>query len=305
MRSVLTYIRQYALAMDKRVFALVTVYTAVLIFLNYHYHIDDQVDQMDNFRDIFFGRYLIFFFAFIVPYAAYALIGRKDYFRHGLFVLLAVLAPAIFALKASLSIDLPLDPGSDIDYWNKVVYWPFLLVMMLAILWTTWTLTSGERPLYGFSTRNMKWRPYAIMLLIMVPLIAIASTQADFQHHYPKIQNIAAATALAEIPTWKKLLFEISYGSDFVSIELFFRGFLVIAFVRWAGRDAILPMACFYCTIHFGKPMAECISSYFGGMLLGILVYNTRSILGGLMVHLGIAWMMEAGGFIGNFFFHK
>jgi phosphoserine aminotransferase len=35
-------------------------------------------------------------------------------------------------------------------------------------------------------------------------------------------------------------------------------------------------------------------------MILGIVVYNTRSILGGLMVHLGIAWLMEIGGYIGN-----
>ena len=102
-------------------------------------------------------------------------------------------------------------------------------------------------------------------------------------------------------PGWLyKLLFELSYGSDFFSVEIFFRGFLVIGFIKWVGKDAILPMACFYCTIHFGKPMGECISSYFGGLLLGIVAYNTRSIYGGLMVHLGIAWLMEIGGYIGN-----
>ena len=74
----------------------------------------------------------------------------------------------------------------------------------------------------------------------------------------------------------------------------------VIGFIKWVGKDAILPMACFYCTIHFGKPMGECISSYFGGLLLGIVACNTRSIYGGLMVHLGIAWLMEIGGYIGN-----
>jgi hypothetical protein len=75
----------------------------------------------------------------------------------------------------------------------------------------------------------------------------------------------------------------------------------VLAFVRFAGQDAILPMAVFYCSIHFGKPLAECISSFFGGMLLGIVVYHTKSIWGGLMVHLGIAWLMEAGAVIGNY----
>ena len=101
---------------------------------------------------------------------------------------------------------------------------------------------------------------------------------------------------------WHELLFELSYGSDFIGIEIFFRGFLVLAFIKWAGKDAILPMAVFYCSIHFGKPLGECISSYFGGIILGIVSLNTRTIWGGLAVHLGIAWLMELGGYIGNKF---
>jgi hypothetical protein len=60
----------------------------------------------------------------------------------------------------------------------------------------------------------------------------------------------------------------------------------------------IIPVACFYCTIHLGKPMGEAISSFFGGTILGIVVYNTGSIWGGLIVHLGTAWMMELGGWL-------
>jgi hypothetical protein len=39
---------------------------------------------------------------------------------------------------------------------------------------------------------------------------------------------------------------------------------------------------------------------FFGGLILGIVVYHTRTIVGGLMVHLGIAWMMELGGYLGH-----
>ena len=100
-------------------------------------------------------------------------------------------------------------------------------------------------------------------------------------------------------------MYEISYGLDFVSIELFFRGFLVIGFIRFEGINTILPMAVFYCTIHFGKPLAECISSYFGGIILGVLAYRTKLILGGLMVHLGLAWMMEIGGYASLLYFNS
>jgi membrane protease YdiL (CAAX protease family) len=113
------------------------------------------------------------------------------------------------------------------------------------------------------------------------------------------LKQVAFIDAYSTQPWWHKLLFELSYGIDFVTIELFFRGFLVLAFVRHAGEEAILPMAVFYCSIHFGKPLAECISSFFGGIILGVVVYKTGSITGGLVVHLGIAWLMEIGGYVG------
>ena len=140
------------------------------------------------------------------------------------------------------------------------------------------------------------------MLLIMVPLVAAASTQPDFLAIYPKLKNIAFLSEEKNHGLYK-ILYELSYGTDFFTIELFFRGFLVLAFTKWFGRDAILPMALFYCTIHFGKPLGECISSFFGGIILGVVTYNTRSIWGGLMVHLGIAWLMELAGYMGTIIF--
>ncbi|HZE84189.1 MAG TPA: CPBP family intramembrane glutamic endopeptidase, partial [Puia sp.] len=158
----------------------------------------------------------------------------------------------------------------------------------------------GKSNFFGFTGRGFSSRPYFLILLFLLPLIALASTQHDFLLTYPKVKTIAFINGYAH-PSWPwKLLFEISYGLDFVSIELFFRGFLVIGLAQWAGRDAILPMAAFYCTIHFGKPLGECISSFFGGMALGVIAWRTRSILGGLIVHLGLAWLMEIGGWIGN-----
>jgi membrane protease YdiL (CAAX protease family) len=117
------------------------------------------------------------------------------------------------------------------------------------------------------------------------------------------VKNIAFISGYTR-PAWPwQLLFELSYGLDFVSIELLFRGFLVIGLARWLGADVLLPMAVFYCTIHFGKPLGECIFSFFGGLALGMIALRTRSIMGGLMVHLGLAWMMEAGGWLGNLYF--
>ncbi len=298
MRLIISNIRQYFYETDNRVLALVSLFTGLLVFANYHYGIDDSISQSNSFPIAFISRYSIFLAAFAIPYLLYAFFKKENYACNPRFITLLLIAPAIFSLKTSLSISANIAANDNQnDYWNHVIYWPLHLIIIGIILFIIWKIFDKDQPFYGIKSKGINWKPYFIMLLIMVPLIAAASTQPDFLAMYPKIKTITEDGGTG-ITWWQKLLFELSYGTDFISIELFFRGFLILAFIKWAGKDAILPMACFYCTIHFGKPLAECISSYFGGIILGIVVYHTRSILGGLIVHLGIAWMMEVGGYI-------
>jgi hypothetical protein len=301
MKLITWYIKEYFYATEKRILAVVTVFTGILIFLNYQFGIDGAISRYGPFTVSFISRYFIFLTAFAVPYGLYALLKKEKYIRQPLFIFLLLLAPAIFSLKTSLNVHFNFSTG-DIEnkYWNRILYWPVHLVVIISILLIVWKIFEKNQPFYGIKLKGISWKPYFLMLLIMLPLIAAASTQADFLAMYPKVKVLAGNNSEMAITWWQKLLFEISYGTDFISVELFFRGFLILAFIKWAGKDAILPMACFYCTIHFGKPLAECISSYFGGIILGVVVYHTRSIFGGLMVHLGIAWLMELGGLLGN-----
>ena len=43
-----------------------------------------------------------------------------------------------------------------------------------------------------------------------------------------------------------------------------------------------------YMMLHFGEPLAETMSSVFGGAILGLLSLRTNSIFGGVLVHMGI-----------------
>lgn len=273
---------------------------ALCIFVNYYFSLDDSI-RKNSFAVKLIAWTLVFALVFGVPWLVYRLLLKRNYTGNPFFLLLFLIAPLLFAIKLSLDIHFQFsaEPSWN-NYWNHIVYWPLLLLMMVFFLFITRKLSGAEKPFYGLTTRGVKWKPYFLMLLIMLPLIALASTQSDFQAVYPKLRSVEAIFHDERTTWWHKLLFELSYGSDFFTIELFFRGFLILAFIKWAGKDAILPMACFYCSIHFGKPLGECISSYFGGLILGAIVYNTRSIHGGLLVHLGIAWMMEAGGYLGS-----
>ena len=301
MKKIVRYIRDYAAGTDKRLFMLSTVFIGVFIFINYRFRLNYHINSLPEPLQ-YAGWYAVFFLAFSFAYLCNALLNGKKELKQRSFLVLLLLAPLLFAWKMAFDMELDLSPNRfQNNYWNQVLYWPYKLVGMTAALWLVWKLRREDQPFYGCSLHNFKARPYWIMLLIMVPLVAAASTQPDFLAVYPKLKNVAYLRHLPDSGLYK-LLFELSYGSDFVGIELFFRGFLVLAFVWYAGQGAILPMALFYCTIHFGKPLGECISSYFGGLLLGIVTYHTRTIAGGLMVHLGIAWMMELGGYLGNLY---
>jgi hypothetical protein len=248
----------------------------------------------------FFYRYIIFLIAFAVPYF-FCLLQGKNYFKNRTILFLVLLCPAIFSLKMTMSTQSHLSDNYAWDYYlNQVIYWPMRLVVVAFILFFIWKLFYSKESFFGLTVKNFNWKPYILMLFIMVPLIVAASTQPDFLTLYPKFRDVDWVLYNVNNQWFYNLLYELSYGTDFITVELFFRGFLVLAFIKVAGKDAILPMACFYCTIHFGKPLGECISSYFGGIILGIIVYNTKSIVGGLVVHLGIAWLMELGGYIGN-----
>jgi hypothetical protein len=298
MKQIIGFIKEYYNEVNKPVLLSCTLFIAGLIYFNYQHGLEYRlIKQITAFP----GHFLIYLAAFIIPHFALFL-KRKQYesISPGFLVCL-VAAPIIFAFKVSMNTTINVSGNEHWNhYWNTIIYWPMRMITMVAILAVFRIIFNKKENFYGLSVKKINYTPYLIMLLIMLPLIAIASAQPDFLSVYPKMKEIIPLHDEAT-PNWLyKLLFQLSYGSDFFSVEIFFRGFLIIGFIKWVGKDAILPMACFYCTIHFGKPLGECISSYFGGLLLGIVAYNTRSIYGGLMVHLGIAWLMELGGYLGN-----
>ena len=151
---------------------------------------------------------------------------------------------------------------------------------------------------YGMAPKRKGLVLYALLLALMIPLITLASFQPDFLASYPTYHD-TNANEFFGVPEWvTALIYELCYGWDFVPTELLFRGFLVIGMSRVLGRGAVLPMVVWYCSIHFGRPLGEAVSSLFGGYLLGVLALSTRSIWGGLLIHIGIAWGMEIAAFL-------
>lgn len=162
-----------------------------------------------------------------------------------------------------------------------------------ALVVAFWRCFDRDRPLYGLRRGGFELRPYLWILLPLAAAVSWASTRPDFLATYPRHDPGPEMELwnLSRAEVWT--IFEFCYGADFIFTELFFRGLLVLGMARWLGPGAVMPMTVWYAFIHVSKPLGELIGSIFGGWALGVLALRTRSILGGVVLHLGLAYMME------------
>jgi hypothetical protein len=309
MISFFDYFVAYWRRNSKASFWITVLLLAVLIAINYTIGIERRIQGLGHWYFVYAGQAVFFGAVVAIVWALQARCGGAVISK-GLLRLLGV-AVLLFSAKMvhwDLSSWLPGSPGSLLNrYCVIVTQLPAKLLLFLVAFWIIWKAGwlaasegGGFHSAVGLETKEFHAGPYFGLLLLLVPLVALASTQPDFLQVYPKVKNIAFMSNYPGQLWPRQAAYELSYGLDFLSIELFFRGLLVIGLVRYAGEQAILPMAAWYCTIHFGKPLGECVTSFIGGMALGVLAYRTRSVLGGLIVHLGLAWLMEVGGWVGR-----
>ncbi|MBC8044703.1 MAG: CPBP family intramembrane metalloprotease [Rhizobacter sp.] len=166
-----------------------------------------------------------------------------------------------------------------------------------------------ERParknFYGVTTQGFDAKPYFQMLLFMLPLLVWASFQPHFLQTYPRYRTGEAEAVLGLSPYFTVSVYELSYVLQFVALEIFFRGFIVMVLSRFIGAGAVAVMVSLYVFIHFDKPLAETIGSFFGGYILGVLSLRTGSVLGGMIAHIGVALGMEALAFLQLYVFGR
>lgn len=127
---------------------------------------------------------------------------------------------------------------------------------------------------------------YALMFVAFSPVVVVASLSDSFRDTYP-FYRIANRSHF-DLWTWEAL-----YVIQFISLEFFFRGFLLESLRRVIGSNAIFVMIVPYCMIHFSKPMPETLGAIGAGLILGTLAMRTRSIWGGVLIHCAVAISMD------------
>lgn len=150
---------------------------------------------------------------------------------------------------------------------------------------------------FGLSfSKDTRIKPYWVLLIVALILVSISTVSAGMSSYYPVFKRAGIYRHGSELglPDWLSVgLFELTYASNFITVELLFRGLFVFCLGKFLGKQAILPMAACYMVFHFGKPLPETISSFFGGYMLGVFAYYTRNTWGGIILHIGTALFME------------
>jgi len=302
MKSILGYFtRFWKKDFDPLIYGLTALGLVIAISLNYSFDFEDSILDSQHGKWYSWPFYFFYFAgAYFFVILLYYLLRKETrslftnrFWMKSLFILLLLSFKSYFYFHQLLPLkSLPYqDYYAAIKIINRLVN---LSIYIFGLVLFYKFLEVENKTWYGITRKGFNWKPYLVMLLVMVPLIGWASTQADFLEVYPKFRPEYFQTNY-----WKYFaVFEPLYLGEFIMVEWVFRGFLIVGMVKLLGHRAILPMVVLYCVFHFGKPLGECIGSIFGGYILGVIAYYSRSIWGGILIHMGIAALMDAGAII-------
>jgi len=277
----------------------VLLFLAISIWLNYYYNIERSVIGYRSWRSVG-GFFLlqIFPFLFVILMQCFfksdwSIFGNIDFW----FIVLFGFFFLAFSRGFPYTLDLArLAPNEIFPFAARTIMKGkrlLTIIIPLFIFYLVFRSKYGYNSFFGLAFKNVHFQPYIILLLCMIPLVYFASLSKGFLSHYPIYKDSSAHLYLGVPKSVVVGIWEFIYGFSFIAVELFFRGFLVLGLAFLLGKEAILPMAATYVFLHFGKPMGETISSFFGGYILGILALYSGNIWGGVVVHVGIAWLME------------
>jgi len=162
-----------------------------------------------------------------------------------------------------------------VDYYHKLFaykYWDRLLLYLVIPLLIT-VLFFRENPKdYGFSFGDWKLGlTYTFIgILLMAPVIYyLGHGDAKMKEYYERFLVGQPWTTFLDLFGW----------------EFFFRGWILFAYTRKFGPDALWLHAVPFALAHLGKPEVETLSTIFGGFAFGWIAWRTNSFLYAFLIH--------------------
>ncbi|MBL8090531.1 MAG: CPBP family intramembrane metalloprotease [Anaerolineales bacterium] len=151
-------------------------------------------------------------------------------------------------------------------YWDRVIL--YLIIPLIIII-----IFFRENPKeYGFSFGDWKLgMTYTILgCLLMAPVIYfLGSGDEAMKKYYERF--------LDGLP-WTTFL-------DLIGWEFIFRGWILFAYARKFGHEALWLQAVPFAIAHISKPEIETLSTIFGGFAFGWVAWRTKSFVYPFLIH--------------------
>jgi len=272
-------------------------YASFLIIIIYSFNIYSYIKLLDKGSFRLFLSYFIIYSISYYPIVFWIKIVDKQLKIGALFWLKTTIV--IFILSLSPTIDLYAIIGhlysSDYGYLIRKSAYNLkaiiITTLIIALSWNAVWKNTGN-----FMWISFKKNYYELLVpisLVILIIVVIAINLSGFNNSYPsfKIHYIDNASICSSYI--QMIIFQIAYSLDFLSVELLFRGALVLGLYKLMGTNAILPMITLYAVLHMGKPLGETISSFFGGYVLAYITLYYNSIVPAFLIHVILALGME------------
>lgn len=177
-----------------------------------------------------------------------------------------------------------------VDYYHRLTpnkgYDRTVLYLLIPLLVVVAVFRESPRA-YGFTLGDWKAGIALTLLAIMLiaPVLWLAARGEAMKTYYQ--------SQVGGLP-WNTLI-------DLFGWEYFFRGFILFAYARKFGPDALWLQAVPFALAHLGKPEVETLSTIFGGFVFGWVAYRTRSFLYPFLIHWFVAsfTIVVAAGLLG------
>lgn len=301
--------QHWAVDFNWKLYVSVAVFLIICVSVNYKINFENGYIDLDTGKPI---RVLWYLLEMSVAYLGTCIIvfyfnNTFHYFRNKRFWLITIVALIFLSVNLGWPYTRKITELLTINHY-PLFRWTYGVIdnlgnfiVMAFPLFVFARYFEQKRENFGVNKHNIDLKPYWQLLAIVAPLVIVASFESSFKNYYPVYRRYEVTPEMnnTEFPTWLfPLGFETAYLLDFFNVEFLFRGVLIVGVSQVIGKDAILPMVSAYCFLHFGKPLGECLSSIVGGYILGVVAFYTRNIWGGVMVHMGLAFMMEVVAFL-------
>jgi uncharacterized protein len=159
----------------------------------------------------------------------------------------------------------------------------YLIIPLLIVL-----VVFRDKPsVYGFTFGN--WKTGLILtgisIVLFAPVLWLTAHGSAMKDYYkPQLSGLP----------WNTFI-------DLFGWEFFFRGFILFAYLRKFGPEALWLQAVPFALAHIGKPEIETFSTIFGGFAFAWVAYRTKSFVYPFFIHWFVAsfTVIVAAGLLG------